>query len=79
VKIDKADVEWKITEGSQTLGFVREFLARWYVYPSGASHTQPLGPFRNFRDALRALEQPPKRKRGQVYFRGALTRRRDEE
>jgi hypothetical protein len=34
VKIDKHDAEWKLTEGSETLGFIREWLGSYFVYRS---------------------------------------------
>jgi hypothetical protein len=79
MKIDKHDTEWRLSEGHETLGYVREWLGSFFVYRSGASHTQPLGPYRSMRDAVNSLQRRPKRKRGLVYFRGALTRRREDE
>ena len=79
MKIDKHDAEWKLSEGNETLGFVREFLGSFFVYRSGASHTQPQGPYRSMREAVNSLQRRAKRKRGLVYFKGALTRRREED
>jgi hypothetical protein len=79
MKIDKHDTEWKLSEGSETLGFIREWLGSFFVYRSGASHTEPQGPYRTMNDAVRSLERRAKRKHGRVFFRGALVRRRLED
>jgi hypothetical protein len=79
MKIDKHDAEWKLSEGNETLGFVREFLGSFFVYRSGASHTEPQGPYRSMREAVNSLQRRARRKRGLVYYRGALTRRREED
>jgi hypothetical protein len=78
MKIDRwKDAEWKLSDRGEPLGFVREFNGVYWVYIDG-DDGEPHG-YRRLVDPIRSLQPPKPRRQRIVYFRGALTRRREDE